>query len=81
VYAGSAGEMLQRVTAFLRKAMQAGALRRDDPEFAAELFLSMLAGQERVRRIYGIGNGAESEPHRVGRIVDCFLRAFAPERQ
>jgi TetR/AcrR family transcriptional regulator, mexJK operon transcriptional repressor len=81
VYAGSAGEMLQRLAAFLRQAMQAGALRRDDPEFAAELFLSMLAGHERVRRIYGIGNGAESEPHRVGRIVDCFLRAFAPGRQ
>src|SRR6266704_1522893 len=78
MYAGSAGEMLQRLAASLRQAMQAGVLRRDDPEFAAELFLSMLAGHERERRIYGIGNGAESEPRRVGRIVDCFLRAFAP---
>ncbi len=72
---------LMRFAAAYRKRVlgaqvQAGVLRRDDPEFAAELFLSMLAGHERVRRIYGIGNGAESEPHRVGRIVDCFLRAY-----
>src|SRR5207249_1666465 len=45
-------------------------------EFAAELFLSMLAGHERVRRLYGIANGAEAEAWRTGRIVDCFLRAF-----
>src|SRR6266852_3227063 len=43
---------------------------------AAELFLSMLAGHERVRRLYGIANGAEAEARRTGRIVDCFLRAF-----
>src|SRR5213595_3976318 len=76
IYAGGAGEMLRRLSAYLRKAMNAGALRRDDPEFAAELFLSMLAGHERVRRLYGIANGAEAEAWRTGRIVDCFLRAF-----
>ncbi len=76
IYAGGAGEMLRRLSAYLREAMNAGALRRDDPEFAAELFLSMLAGQERVRRLYGIANGAEAEARRVARIVDCFLRAF-----
>src|SRR5437879_5360575 len=52
IYAGGAGEMLRRLSAYLRKAMNAGALRRDDPEFAAELFLSMLAGHERVRRLF-----------------------------
>jgi len=80
IYAGGAGEMVRRLSAYLREAMNAGALHRDDPEFAAELFLSMLAGHERVRRLYGIlygiANGAEAEAWRTGRIVDCFLRAF-----
>jgi len=71
--------MVRRLSAYLREAMNAGALRRDDPEFAAELFLSMLAGHERVRRLYGIANGAEAEAWRTGRIVDCFLRAFGLE--
>src|SRR5438445_469377 len=39
IYAGGAGEMLRRLSAYLRKAMNAGALRRDDPEFGARLFL------------------------------------------
>jgi TetR/AcrR family transcriptional repressor of mexJK operon len=76
IYAGGAGEMVRRLSAYLRKAMNTGALRRDDPEFAAELFLSMLAGHERVRRLYGIANGTQAEALRTGRIVDCFLRAF-----
>lgn len=77
VYQGGAGAMVKRLAAFLGEAMAAGRLRRDDPQFAAELFLSMLAGQERVRRLYGL-NGAESESRRVPRIVDCFLRAYHP---
>jgi TetR/AcrR family transcriptional regulator, mexJK operon transcriptional repressor len=77
VYQGGAGAMVKRLAAFLREAMAAGQLRRDDPRFAAELFLSMLAGQERVRRLYGL-NGAEAEARRVPRIVACFLRAYRP---
>jgi TetR/AcrR family transcriptional regulator, mexJK operon transcriptional repressor len=77
VYHGGAGEMVKRLAAFLGEAMAAGKLRRDDPPFAAELFLSMLAGQERVRRLYGL-NGSEAESRRVPRIVDCFLRAYQP---
>jgi TetR/AcrR family transcriptional repressor of mexJK operon len=77
VYQGGAGAMVKRLAAFVGRAMDAGKLRRDDPQFAAELFLSMLAGQERVRRLYGL-NGAEAESRRVPRIVDCFLRAYQP---
>src|ERR671937_1109022 len=78
VYAGSAGEMVRRLAAYLRKAMDAGRLRRDDPQFAAELLLSMLAGHDRIKRIYGV----LSSPHdarRTARLVDCFLRIYAPE--
>jgi AcrR family transcriptional regulator len=77
VYQGGAGAMVRRLAAFLQGVMARGDLRRDDPQFAAELFLSMLAGQERVRRLYGL-NGAEAESRRVPRIVDCFLRAYRP---
>jgi TetR/AcrR family transcriptional regulator, mexJK operon transcriptional repressor len=77
VYQGGAGEMVRRLATFVGDAMAAGKLRRDDPQFAAELFLSMLAGQERVRRLYGL-NGAEAESRRVPRLVDCFLRAYRP---
>ena len=80
VYAGSAGEMVRRLAAYLRKAMDAGRLRRDDPQFAAELLLSMLAGHDRIKRIYGV----LSSPHdarRTARLVDCFLRIYAPEGQ
>ncbi|HET7197269.1 MAG TPA: TetR/AcrR family transcriptional regulator [Burkholderiales bacterium] len=81
VYQGGAGAMVSRLAAFLRKAMEKGELRRDDPQFAAELFLSMLAGQERVKRLYGINGkagGAEAEARRVPRIVDCLLRIYRP---
>ncbi len=81
VYQGGAGAMVKRLAAFLAAAMARAQLRRDDPQFAAELFLSMLAGQERVRRLYGLNGktrGEESESRRVPRIVDCFLRAYRP---
>jgi AcrR family transcriptional regulator len=77
VYQGGAGEMVRRLAAFLERAMEKGELRREDAQFSAELFLSMLAGQERVRRLYGL-NGGEAESRRVPRIVDCFLRAYRP---
>src|SRR5205823_2179456 len=83
IYAGGAGEMLRRLSAYLRKAMNAGALRRDDPEFAAELFLSMLAGHDRVRRLYGIANGAEAVARTEGS-KEVQIRARVPgtlERQ
>jgi len=76
LYAGSAGALVQRLAQVLAEAMQAGRLRRDDPEFAAELLLGMLLGQERIKRLFGVPRGAESEARRAGRIVDCFLRAY-----
>jgi TetR/AcrR family transcriptional regulator, mexJK operon transcriptional repressor len=81
VYQGGAGEMVRRLAGVLKSAMKKGELRRDDAQFAAELFLSMLAGQERVKRLYGMNgkvSGAQAESRRVPRIVDCFLRAYQP---
>ena len=78
LYAGGAGEMVRRLAGLLRAAMRAGELRRENPEFAAEQFLSMLAGLERIKRLYGVPRKTEDESRRVARIVDCFLRAFSP---
>jgi TetR/AcrR family transcriptional repressor of mexJK operon len=71
MYANSAGELLRRLAEFL-----AARLRVEDPAFAAEMLLSMLAGQDRIRRLFAVAPSAESEKRRAARIVDSFLRAF-----
>lgn len=78
LYAGGAGATLRRLALFLGAAMRAGRLRRDEPRFAAELLLGMLAGQDRIKRLYGVERGLRGESRRVARVIDCFLRAFAP---
>ena len=46
-----------------------------DPEFSAEMLLSMLAGHDRLKRLFAVPPGAETEAARVARIVDLFLKA------
>jgi len=77
MYAGSAGVLVARLAGYLDKAMKAGRLRREDPELAAELFLGMLVGQDRLKRLFGV-SCEEKEARRAARIVDCFLRAYQP---
>ena len=76
LYAGSAGVLVQRLAQLLGEAMRAGELRRDDPEFAAELLLGMLLGQERIKRLFGLPCPPPREARRAAHIVDCFLRAY-----
>jgi len=68
----------------LREAMRQGELRPDDADFAADMLMSMLAGQERSRRLHGVAVAGDKAAGRVEQIVDCFLRAYAlprsPER-
>jgi TetR/AcrR family transcriptional repressor of mexJK operon len=78
VYAASAGETVRRLSGYLGKAMADGHLRDDDPAFAAELLLGMLVGHDRIKRLFCVALGEKSEPRRAARIVDCFLKAFAP---
>jgi TetR/AcrR family transcriptional repressor of mexJK operon len=78
MYAASAGEMARQLGAYLDRAMRAGKLRRDDPLFAAELFLGMLVGHDRIKRLFGVISHNGSDAERSGRIVDVFLRAYQP---
>lgn len=75
------GQTIRRLAEFLERAMNEGTLRQDDPMFAAEILLAMLEGFDRTRRLFGAASlPAAAEQERIAKIVDCFLRAFAPER-
>lgn len=76
MYTAGAGQTVRRLAACLQKAMDAGQLRRDDPELAAELLMGMLVGQDRIKRLFGVANGKAGGAQRAERIVDCFLRAY-----
>jgi TetR/AcrR family transcriptional repressor of mexJK operon len=78
MYADTVGAMIERLAEYLGAAMRAGKLRRDDPELAAEMLLSMLAGTDRVKRLFCVANGIENDARRAARIVDTFLRAYKP---
>ena len=73
MYASTAGEMVRRLADFLQQ-----KLNVPDPQFAAEMLLSMLTGQDRLKRLFAVSPGAESEAARTARIVDLFLKAHQP---
>jgi TetR/AcrR family transcriptional regulator, mexJK operon transcriptional repressor len=80
IYAGGPGETARGLARYLEKAMGAGRLRRDDPQFAAELLLGMLVGHERIKRLFGVARFAGSgDARRAARIVDSFLRMYSTE--
>jgi TetR/AcrR family transcriptional regulator, mexJK operon transcriptional repressor len=70
MYANTAGEMVRRLAAFLKLRLEV-----PDPEFSAEMLLSMLAGLDRMKRLFAVPPGPESESARAARIVDLFLKA------
>ena len=78
MYAAGAGAMVRQLADYLSRAMDAGHLRREDPQFAAELLLGMLVGQDRIKRLFGVISHNGSDAERSARIVDCFLRAYKP---
>lgn len=80
-YALGLGRMLSRLAEFLRVAMAEGQMRDADPGLAAEMLLSMLAGMERTRLLFGVANPPQDEAVRVEQIVDGFLRMFAVKEE
>ena len=78
MYGETVGTMVERLARYLGAAMRDGKLRRDDAQLAAEMLLSMLAGVDRVKRLFCVANGIENDERRTARIVDTFLRAYKP---
>ncbi|HEY8251152.1 MAG TPA: TetR/AcrR family transcriptional regulator [Burkholderiales bacterium] len=70
MYANSAGEMVRRLAEFLKVRLEV-----PDPEFSAEMLLSLLAGLDRMKRLFAVPPGPETEAARAARIVDLFLKA------
>ena len=74
-------QTLDHLTVFITNAMEEGHLRRDDPLFAAETLIGMLIGFEHTRRLFCVSaRTSDAEQTKVAQIVDCFFRAFAPEK-
>lgn len=67
----------KRLAAYLARAMEAGELRRDDPDFAAEMLTAMLVDTDRLRGLLNLQTDLP-KPARTAQAVDCFLRAYAP---
>ena len=70
MYANTAGEMVRRLAEFLGQRLGA-----PDPQFSAEMLLSMLAGLDRMKRLFAVPPDGETEAARTARIVDLFLKA------
>jgi TetR/AcrR family transcriptional repressor of mexJK operon len=80
VFAAGPAETVSCLARFLDSAMAAGDLRRDDPAVAAELLVGMLTGYERVRGLMNAETELPADELRGERVVDCFLRAYRPDR-
>jgi TetR/AcrR family transcriptional repressor of mexJK operon len=78
-YRSGPAQTAARLSAVLKEAMAKGEMRSDCPEFAANLLLSMLVGADRSRYLFSGDPPPAPDAAHVGRIVDCYLRAFAPE--
>ena len=78
-YRTGPGQTAARLRHVLQEAIDRGELRRVDADFATTTLLSMLVGAERSHYLLSGEPPPEPDPARVAQIVDCYLRAFAPE--
>ena len=78
-YRNGPAQTAARLRSVLQQAMDRGDLRPGDAEFATTTLLSMLVGAERSHFLLSGEAPPEPDPARVAQIVDCYLRAFAPE--
>jgi TetR/AcrR family transcriptional repressor of mexJK operon len=77
-YASGPEQTTRRLARVLEQAMASGELRSDDPEFAAKMLLAMLSECERTERLFSVGAATPPSEADTVRIVDLFLRAYAP---
>lgn len=78
-YRNGPAQTAARLSIVLGQAMERGDLRPAPPGFAANMLLSMLVGAERSHYLFSGDPPPAPDPEHVARIIDCFLRAFAPE--
>ena len=67
----------KRLAEYLARAMKQGRLKREDPDFAAEMLTAMLADFDRLRGLMNLQTDL-LKPKKSAQVVECFLRAFAP---
>lgn len=67
----------KRLAEYLARAMKQGWLKREDPDFAAEMLTAMLADFDRLQGLMNLQTDL-LKPKKSAQVVDCFLRAFAP---
>ena len=70
----------KRLAEYLSRAMGQGKLRREDPNFAAEMLTAMLADFDRLRGLIDLQTDLY-QPSKTAQVVDCFLRAYAPRKE
>lgn len=68
----------KRLAKYLAHTMETGKLRKDDPDFAAEMLTAALIDLDRLRGLINLQTDL-LKPTKSAQVVDCFLRAFAPE--
>lgn len=78
-YNAGPAQTAARLRVVLQEAMGRGELRLADAEFATTILLSMLTGAERSHYLLSGESPPGSDPKNVAELVDCYLRAFAPE--
>lgn len=79
-FAAGPQQTIAQLARFLEKAMDRGELRRDDPALAAEMLTGMLSNYDRLRSLINLETDVPADPSKAERVIDCFLRAYAPER-
>lgn len=69
---------LRQISAHFRRAMEAGEMRRSDPDIAAEQFLDLTDGSLHRRRLWNVIGDVSAEAIAVeaGRIANTFVAAF-----
>lgn len=78
-YRAGPAQTAAHLTFVLQTAISRGELRNCSPEFAAKMFRSMLVGADQIHYLFSGEPPPEPNNEEVEEIVDCFLRAFAPE--
>ena len=77
-YRSGPAQTAAHLSVVLKEAMARGEMRSASPDFAANMLLSMLVGADRSRYLFSGDPPPDADPDHVTRIIDCYLRAFAP---